>query len=455
MTVARSTRAEADVRRCGHRWTGPILVLTLVATGAASSCNRSASTTPRPHTGDEGEHDDEGSGRLVLATPSREETPDEARQYVASEEAFGSCLAPPRTALGPANCLTGKGHPPECRFATHGLWSDAPAWSGEEERQRLWYRQELDGTAVARWTRSPTDEWKDKYLTGNVVVYDSAGAVRLCVPQRELCDDAAFSEGGMPSNRRWVRPYEEARFIEDTLTIAGPHFMAALAPDGSIQWRRGLGRHAGSGRQILILNRDERRKRLLIEILDRGSGAEVAAASRPLPPGAVYPVVRSDGSFSILFEGSTAGTREARLTLSADREIHITPLEDAPAATLRLDPTSGLRKAPEAVVRFADLVVDGKLKRERVRAILRAHVNEVEACYNRGTERRPKLAGRVSVKFTIDERGTTNSAQLVSTTLDDAYVDFCILQAVGRWNYPAPTDGADVVVESSLVLRTR
>jgi len=104
------------------------------------------------------------------------------------------------------------------------------------------------------------------------------------------------------------------------------------------------------------------------------------------------------------------------------------------------------------VVRAGTADVHGALSAEVIRRTIRRHVNEVRFCYEQELGSRPDLAGRVTVSFIIGQSGAVQSSAMRDTTLNDARVESCIVQAVHRWTFPAPDGGGVVGVNYPFVL---
>jgi Ca-activated chloride channel family protein len=105
----------------------------------------------------------------------------------------------------------------------------------------------------------------------------------------------------------------------------------------------------------------------------------------------------------------------------------------------------GGRRVPR--VRQAKATVDGDLDKDIIRRIVRAHINEVRACYNQGLTRNPNLQGRVEIAFSISGKGAVSKASVAQSTLKDASVGSCIASATKRWKFPKPRDGEPVAVK--------
>ena len=97
-------------------------------------------------------------------------------------------------------------------------------------------------------------------------------------------------------------------------------------------------------------------------------------------------------------------------------------------------------------VRQARAQVQGGMDKDIIRRIVRAHINEVRACYNQGLNRDPNLRGRVSVNFMITSGGTVGTSVVQDTDLKDRSVANCIAKAVKRWKFPKPPGGGNAIV---------
>jgi TonB family protein len=106
----------------------------------------------------------------------------------------------------------------------------------------------------------------------------------------------------------------------------------------------------------------------------------------------------------------------------------------------------GTRQArpPEIIIGHAE--VRGTLDKEIIRRIIRRHMNEVRFCYEQGLARQPSLAGRLVVSFMISPKGQVMSSLMQSATFNAPSVSSCVVQAVKRWDFPAPTGGGLVQV---------
>jgi TonB family protein len=121
------------------------------------------------------------------------------------------------------------------------------------------------------------------------------------------------------------------------------------------------------------------------------------------------------------------------------------------------DGTGGFGNRAARVPRIrplGDPEIRGSLSHEVIRRTIRRHINEVRFCYEQELAQRPDLAGRVTVSFIIGGTGTVTTATTMNTTLQNARVEGCLVQAVRRWTFPAPDGGGVVGVNYPFVFDT-
>ena len=104
--------------------------------------------------------------------------------------------------------------------------------------------------------------------------------------------------------------------------------------------------------------------------------------------------------------------------------------------------------APDVIPGVAN--VRGSLDKEIIRRIIRRHINEVKYCYEQELTKKPELGGRIMVQFTIAASGQVIASVLQNSTMGNARVENCTVQAVRRWEFPKPS----VAVSSSSPIRS-
>jgi pSer/pThr/pTyr-binding forkhead associated (FHA) protein/outer membrane biosynthesis protein TonB len=88
----------------------------------------------------------------------------------------------------------------------------------------------------------------------------------------------------------------------------------------------------------------------------------------------------------------------------------------------------------------------GTIDREAVRRVVRAHLNQIQACYTRelnklDRSRRAELSGKVVLKWDIVERGAAKNVTVASTTLNNPAIEHCMKERLATWQFPEPPSG--------------
>jgi hypothetical protein len=90
--------------------------------------------------------------------------------------------------------------------------------------------------------------------------------------------------------------------------------------------------------------------------------------------------------------------------------------------------------------------VEGSLDRSVVAKEVRTRIGAIKACYERALKRKPDLAGKVKMRWTISAAGTVSAVEVEEDRLGDAEVASCIKGLVSRWRFLAPSGGSVDVV---------
>jgi len=93
-----------------------------------------------------------------------------------------------------------------------------------------------------------------------------------------------------------------------------------------------------------------------------------------------------------------------------------------------------------ARIREGAAQVTGRIDPNEVRAVIRAHRNEVHHCYQKGLLQSKKLAGNVRVVFLIQRNGRAQECR-VEENLAIAEVGDCICYRLQKWRFPQPDGG--------------
>jgi hypothetical protein len=79
----------------------------------------------------------------------------------------------------------------------------------------------------------------------------------------------------------------------------------------------------------------------------------------------------------------------------------------------------------------------GGLSPDQVRRVVLAHQGALRACYESEAQRNPSLKGGIVLSWQIAPDGSVASPALVSTTLNNARVEGCVLRQLRGWHFPA------------------
>lgn len=96
--------------------------------------------------------------------------------------------------------------------------------------------------------------------------------------------------------------------------------------------------------------------------------------------------------------------------------------------------------------------IEGGLDPNEIAAVIKRHESQVRACYERGLQKSPRLAGRLSLRFLIGPQGRVTTAKVSQSSLGNAGVESCIQNRLMSWKFPKPEGGVTVKVAFPFVL---
>lgn len=75
---------------------------------------------------------------------------------------------------------------------------------------------------------------------------------------------------------------------------------------------------------------------------------------------------------------------------------------------------------------------------QAIHGVIVGHVKAIQYCYERELKRYPALKGKITVRITISPEGSVKNAEILSSTLNNARVERCILARIRLWkDFPA------------------
>ncbi len=91
-----------------------------------------------------------------------------------------------------------------------------------------------------------------------------------------------------------------------------------------------------------------------------------------------------------------------------------------------------------------------------VQTAIQAAKPAVAGCYEQALKRTPDLGGRLLVQFTIRQgegKGSLGDAEIIEDGLGNPFLGMCVIDALAKVDYPAPSGRGEVVVKYPFVLK--
>ena len=135
---------------------------------------------------------------------------------------------------------------------------------------------------------------------------------------------------------------------------------------------------------------------------------------------------------------------------STPSTTHEAKVDPTPAPTPVPSPTATHAPPPATTAAAAPAptptVPPGYVDPKGVRATVRAHANEAQACYDRAQLDKADLKGTIAIGATVGPSGDVLSANITSATVRHARLEACLLGAFRSWRFPAPAGGVNGAV---------
>lgn len=91
-------------------------------------------------------------------------------------------------------------------------------------------------------------------------------------------------------------------------------------------------------------------------------------------------------------------------------------------------------------------IIKGALSKAEISRVIRKNLSRFKYCYEKQLNAHPKLAGKVSVYFTIAPTGGVAAAKVQESTMKNAAVEGCVTKTMRTLKFPKPKGGGIVVV---------
>src|SRR5687768_8434018 len=89
------------------------------------------------------------------------------------------------------------------------------------------------------------------------------------------------------------------------------------------------------------------------------------------------------------------------------------------------------------------IVLAASISRETIDSVVHEHTDAIQACYQEGLDRRPKLKGKIVVLFKVEKDGSVSEAHAKTKTLVDEKVETCVLDLFRTMRFPDLTPTCD------------
>jgi hypothetical protein len=103
-------------------------------------------------------------------------------------------------------------------------------------------------------------------------------------------------------------------------------------------------------------------------------------------------------------------------------------------------------------VAHGEPIVDGSVAVADIGRVVRAHRNDLQACYDQGLSKDPELAGDLRITFAIASSGEVTSSTVAESSVANEAVPNCVAEAINGWTFPKPRDGGTVEVSYPFTL---
>jgi hypothetical protein len=112
-------------------------------------------------------------------------------------------------------------------------------------------------------------------------------------------------------------------------------------------------------------------------------------------------------------------------------------------------------RTPRPVIDVAptSLIVSKEIDKEVIRRVIRTRMNEIRFCYEKGLMQEADLEGKLVVSFLILRDGRVTAVTPRESSIGNAAVVRCVVEAVGRLTFPVPPSASVAQVTYPFVFR--
>jgi len=102
-------------------------------------------------------------------------------------------------------------------------------------------------------------------------------------------------------------------------------------------------------------------------------------------------------------------------------------------------------KQLQANITRGDAEIEGSLDEPTINRVVQRHMSGIKYCYERELKRNANLAGKIVLRWTIEESGRVSGIEIEQDTMQNRNVSECMKSKVRTWRFPAPGGGSVLV----------
>jgi TonB family protein len=99
------------------------------------------------------------------------------------------------------------------------------------------------------------------------------------------------------------------------------------------------------------------------------------------------------------------------------------------------------RQPPRVATETPNTSATGSLGKDEIQKVIRQHNPQVQGCYERELANAPRLAGDLTVRFTISPAGGVTASEVVQSHGPNAGLEQCVAAELRTWAFPKPNGG--------------
>lgn len=197
--------------------------------------------------------------------------------------------------------------------------------------------------------------------------------------------------------------------------------------------------------QRFLMNFKGDEKLIYYRVLDK-TDAGIVIGSSATPPSSAVGDIWNVSTLTIVGNKLNAVLKDAQLllTYSASSDAGASAPSASAGTTRATAPVPPQSRG--ATLRQGNTQVNGKLPPEVVNRVVRQNFGRFRTCYDNGLKNNSTLAGKVTIKFVIDQSGAVSTAQDGGSDLPDQGVISCVTRAFGTLSFPQPEAGIVTVI---------